>query len=174
MTYFSIRGADRFGAVTLDGWTAFPTAGTPEADPYSKARLARDAQLALGIAEGVTFFVNLDETGSPLTGSCDYIIEGNAPPARFWTLNVTSAQHRLFASSNTDLPTMLHSALIGYEPDGEMVVHLSSIARPGNWLATPSESTYALAMTLFDSPIASNKGLIDTVFPKIRKADCRD
>ena len=30
------------GAVTVGHWTAFPDLGTPQADPYSKARIARE------------------------------------------------------------------------------------------------------------------------------------
>lgn len=173
LTYFSIRGADRFGAVTLGGWTAFPIAGTMDADPYSKAMLARDAALALGIAEGITFFLDLDDLGDPFSGNCDYLIEGNAPPARFWTFNIVDTRHRPFNDENTLLPGMLHSGIIAYEPDESMRLQLSSLARPGNWIATPANRNFALAMTLYDSPIASNKGLIDTVFPIVRKAGCR-
>ena len=173
LTYMSIRGADQFGAVTLGGWTAYPTSGTPEADPYSKAMLARDAALALGIAEGITFFLDQDAAGEPLSGSCDYVIEGNVPPARFWTFNIVDDQHRPLKILNAELPSMLHSANITYEPDDTLRLQLSARARPGNWIQMPMGQNFALAMTLFDSPIASNKGLIDTAFPSVRKAGCR-
>lgn len=173
MTYYSMRGADHFGSVTLGGWTAFPPAGTPEADPYSKAMLARDAALALGIAEGITFFLDRDPSGDPFLGRCDYIIEGLAPPARFWTFNIVDIRHRPLSIKNAELPAMLHSGSIVYEPDNTIRLRLSALARPGNWIATPTEQNFALAMTLYDSPIASNKGLIDTAFPSVRKAGCR-
>ena len=44
-----------FGAVTAGAWTAWPTAGSADADPYSLATLARTGEVPLGAGEGIAF-----------------------------------------------------------------------------------------------------------------------
>ncbi|TIQ00823.1 MAG: DUF1214 domain-containing protein, partial [Mesorhizobium sp.] len=65
---------------------AFPDIGTQAADPYSKARVAREGVLALGQAEGLSFVAERDSDGELLKRQCAYEIEGGFPTARFWTL----------------------------------------------------------------------------------------
>lgn len=173
LTNYSIRGGDAYGAVTLGGWTAYPDSGTPEADPYSKSRLARDAALSLGAAEGVIFYADQDADGSPLSASCDYLLEGISPPARFWTLHAVKRNREQFGASNPELPQSLHSGMIAYGADEHFQVHISSRAKSGNWLAIAPEGGFSLAFSLYDSPVATNKGLIETTFPTLTQAGCR-
>ena len=53
--WYVLRAQEGIGALTVGDWTAFPAIGTPEADPYAKARIARDVILPLGRAEGLAF-----------------------------------------------------------------------------------------------------------------------
>jgi hypothetical protein len=84
--WYTLDRQDGFEAVKIGGWTAFPEIGTPEADPYSQARTARQGILTLGRAEGISFIAQYDSSGERLRQSCSYIFEGSFPPARFWTL----------------------------------------------------------------------------------------
>ena len=174
LTWYSMVGAERFGKVTVSGWIAYPEAGTPEADPYDKARRARDATLSLGAAEGVTFFAEQDRDGLTLTGSCDYQLVGMSPPTRFWTLQTTNPENVSADAAQTTLPVSLHSGQIAYGDKDALLIEISATAKPGNWLAIPAAGTFTLAFTLYDSPIATNKGLIDTVLPQIVKGSCHD
>ena len=171
-TWHALRGTEQFGAVTLGGWTAYPEAGTEAADPYAKARLARDASLSLGAAEGVTFFASRDSEGSPLTSECDYTMEGKSPPARFWTLYTVGPDQLELSTGKADLPNTLHSGELNHDRQGGFEIAISATAKPQNWLAVPSDKTFWLAYTLYDSPVASNKGLIETAFPIVRKIGC--
>ena len=172
MTWYSIRGTDKFGAVTIGGWIAYPDAGTSVADPYAKARLARDASLSLGAAEGVTFFAERDETGSRLSGSCSYLITGASPSARIWTLFAVGNDQIPLKLADATWPVSLHSSSIIYENAGGFRIMVSASARPDNWLAVQRGQRFVLAFTLYDSPVATNKGLIETTFPKVDKVNC--
>ena len=83
--WYALQAQEGIGAVTIGNWTAYPNMGAPDADPYSKARVAREGMLALGRAEGLAFFANRDSGGDTLSRKCSYVIEGATPPARFWT-----------------------------------------------------------------------------------------
>jgi len=84
--WYALKIQDGVGAIRIGQWTAFPDIGTPAADPYSKARVAREGVLALGRAEGLSFVAETDAAGDQLKRECSYRIEGGFPTARFWTL----------------------------------------------------------------------------------------
>ncbi len=58
--WYALKMPDGLGAVSIGPWTTFPDLGTPDADPYSKARIAREGVLSLGLAEGLTFVAQRD------------------------------------------------------------------------------------------------------------------
>lgn len=172
MTWYSIRGTEKFGAVTIGEWITYPDAGTVGADPYAKARLARDASLSLGAAEGVTFFADHDGTGAALSGACTYEIAGASPTARIWTLFAVGNAQTPVSLADPAWPTSLHSSSILYENSGGFRITVSAKARPNNWLAIKANDPFVLAFTLYDSPVATNKGLIETAFPTVKKVKC--
>ena len=65
--WYTLRAQEGIGAVTIGNWTAYPSMGAVDADPYSKARAAREGILALGRAEGLAFFSNRDSNGNTQT-----------------------------------------------------------------------------------------------------------
>lgn len=174
LAWLSLREPFRFDPVVLDGWTAYPLAGTVDADPFSKSRLSRDAGITLGAAEGVVFRTRSDSDGNGLLANCNYVIEGRAPPARFWTLHAEDEFGIAGRTLDKGLPESLHSGNLIYQQDGAMVISVSRNARPNNWLAISLPSSFTLVMTLYDSPVAANKGLIETKFPIVRKIACDD
>ena len=81
-----IRSDQGFGTLVAGAWTARPREGSAEADPYSRARLAAEGFVPLGAAEGVAFEAVADSAGAPLLRDCNYVLEGEMPRARAWTL----------------------------------------------------------------------------------------
>ena len=173
LSYFAMNESGRFGGVTIDGWTAYPLEGTLEADPYAKARLARNAAVAIGAAEGVTFYTDGDEAGERLSSRCDYSIEGRNVSARLWTIYPLNLSKNRFADIPAQWPAYLNSKTIAYDADDSFKINVSAYPRPNNWLALPKNSDFVLALNLYDSPVATNKGLVETSLPKVTRGDCR-
>ena len=172
LTSYSIQKSSQFGGVTIGGWTAYPLDGTLEADPYAKARLARDAALSIGAAEGVTFYAVADDKGEPMNSRCEYSVEGNNVSARLWTIYPLNRSKGRLEGIPAEWPTYLNSETIAYGPDGAFQISVSAYARPNNWLAVPKVSGFTLALNLYDSPVATNKGLVETSLPKIIRGKC--
>ncbi len=172
LTSLAMNETGQFGGVTIGGWTAYPLEGTLEADPYAKARLARDAALAIGAAEGVTFYASADDAGERLTSDCDYTVEGRTISARLWTLHPLSPDSNRLAGIPDKWPAFLNSETIAYDADGSFRITVSAFARPYNWLALPKNSGFVLALNLYDSPVATNKGLVETSLPKVTRGEC--
>ncbi len=172
LTWYAIGGSDQFGKVTIGGWTSYPQAGTPEADPYAKAQLARDGSLSLGAAEGVVFFADKDSDGFNLSGNCSYRVSGQSPSARVWTMYAVGKNQVPVSIADKSWPTSLHSQSILYAANGGFTISIAASARPDNWIAVPATGDFLLTFTLYDSPVATNKGLVDTAFPSVTKVRC--
>ncbi|WP_421929231.1 DUF1214 domain-containing protein [Neoaquamicrobium sediminum] len=159
-----------FGTVTIGNWTAYPKRGTPAADPYSKARFSREADLALGYAEGLVFTATRDASGALLRRECDYRVEGSLPPARFWTLSARDADGGFIASD--DSVPALHSYALLRQPDNTVATTVSRNPVPGNWLAVDGSGALALVLTLYDTAVASSARIADVELPQVLREGC--
>ena len=82
LAWMSIQKNHGFGTLTIGQWTAWPLAGSVNADPYSKAKVAAAGDVPLGAAEGLAFHARLDRRGNTLKRNCQYQLTGLTPPAR--------------------------------------------------------------------------------------------
>jgi hypothetical protein len=169
--WYMLEAQEGVGAIRIGMWTAFPDIGTPEADPYSKARVAREGVLALGRAEGLAFVAKQDSGGEQLRRECSYSIEGGFPTARFWTLYAADDSLDVIATGKPR-PAALQSYEILRQPDNSAIISVSNHPSPGNWLPVQGSGTMYFVLTFYDTPIASSTGLSDVVLPQILKAGC--
>jgi len=165
-TDYTLDHFDGFGELRLGAWNAYPAAGTTDADPYSKARAARKAYLALGTAEGLPFYARRDSNGGELKRGCSYHLSGFTPSARFWTLYPANTSLEPI-KPRAGLQSALHSREVLYESDGRVQVTVGPNASPDNWLPVEGSGNFVLVMTLYDTPAASSSGLVDLVMPSI-------
>ena len=169
--WYMLEAQEGVGAIRIGMWTAFPDIGTPEADPYSKARVAREGVLALGRAEGLAFVAKQDSGGEQLRRECSYSIEGGFPTARFWTLYAADQSLDVIVTGKPR-PAALQSYEILRQPDNSAIISVSNNPSPGNWLPVQGTGTMYFVLTFYDTPIASSTGLSDVVLPQILKAGC--
>ncbi|TKT81219.1 DUF1214 domain-containing protein [Aquamicrobium sp. LC103] len=160
-----------FGTINVGNWTAFPKMGTNDADPYSKARFAREADLALGQAEGIAFTARRDSGGQLLRADCAYSVEGTFPAARFWTLYAQDLDHKPLPAAGGRAPA-LHSTGLLRAQDGKVRISVSRRPSPGNWLAISGTEPFILALTLYDTATASNSHVSDIELPRITRTSC--
>ena len=160
-----------FGTVTIGNWTAYPKRGTPAADPYSKARFSREADLALGYAEGLVFTATRDASGALLRLECDYRVEGSLPPARFWTLSARNSDVGFIAPDGDRVPA-LHSYALMRQPDNTVATTVSRSPVPGNWLAVDGSGEFALVLTLYDTAVASSARIAEVELPQVLLEGC--
>jgi hypothetical protein len=169
--WYAVNRFDGFSALAIGQWSAHPEAGTPLSDPYAKARAAREGAFPLGSAEGLAFYAYNDDKGAALDRQCTYSLSGNSPNSRFWTLYPADRALRPLDPGSGRLPA-LHSRQILRGANGAFVVTISPHAQPENWLATSGAGRMTLVMTLYDTPVGSNSGLVDMSFPVVTRIGC--
>lgn len=169
--WYALEARRGVGAVAVGGWIAHPEVGTPDADPYTKARIAREGILALGRAEGVAFVSERDSAGAPLRAECAYTVEGKVPPARFWTLFAVdgSRHHR---EPGSDRLAAIQSLGLDRAPDDGVTIAIGRRPRPGNWLHVAGSGPMSLVLTLYDTPISGSTGFSGLVMPQVVRVGC--
>ena len=168
--WFAIDRGLWFGAITAGPWTAFPQAGSPDADPYALAMLARTGEVPLGAGEGLTFTADQDDAGALLTGRCTYVVAGKTPSARLWTLTATDGDGRLMA--NPLNRSGFHSGEIVREASGDFTITVSPSVQPGNWLPVATVDRINLILRLYDTPLTAGSQLAELTMPAIGKVSC--
>ena len=170
--WYTLQAQEGVGATTIGSWTAYPSMGAPDADPYSKARAAREGLLTLGKAEGLAFFATRDTGGEELSRRCSYLVEGAAPLARFWTLYAADRSLTMISSERRRKPALQSLDLLR-NPDNSFAVAIGPDVTPGNWLPVSGDGPMVLVLTLYDTPVAGGIGVEDVVLPQVLKAGCR-
>jgi hypothetical protein len=169
--WYALDRGRLFNSLSVGEWTAWPESGSPDADPYSGAMLARSGEVPLGAAEGLAFSADADGTGAPLTGRCGYVIVGLTPLARLWTLTAYDGEGHLMGTA--DHRTGFHSREIVRRPDGRFEIRVATTVQPGNWLPIDPADRFRLVLRLYDTPLATGNRFGELVMPQILRETCR-
>ncbi|GHD06436.1 DUF1214 domain-containing protein [Tianweitania populi] len=168
---YALNHSASFGAIRVGPWVALPDVGTPDADPYMQARYAREGSLALGRAEGVEFRASVDTQNQPLSIQCRYAVEGETPPARFWTLYATDEKQVSLTGIGERAAATSSLAILREAETTRFVVEVGAEPASGNWLPISGTGSMQLVLTLYDTPLA-NRSASDTNLPVIRRIAC--
>ncbi len=169
--WYTLQAQEGIGAVTIGNWTAYPNMGAPDADPYSKARAAREGILALGRAEGPGLLLQprcrrrhavaqmflpdrrRHAAGPVLDVLCGRPVAGDAcrrPPAQ--------------AGAN--------SLAILRNPDNSFAITVGPDATPGNWLSVSGDGPMVFVLTFYDTPVSGSTGIADIELPQVLRTGC--
>lgn len=159
-----------FGELATGQWISFPLAGSPQADPYAKARSARLGNLSLGTAEGLIFYARTSSDDKALERGCSYKMSGTSPNARFWTLYAIDNNGKAITSDEA-LPSALLSSNIVERSKGNFEIVISPQAHGNNWLSVQGSGPFSLLMTLYDTPVASSASFSEITMPSIIALD---
>ena len=171
--WYMIEAGSRLSTRTFGPWVTWPAAGRPEADPYTRAHIARNPLLPLSSTAELTFKAKTDSNGSRLTSSCDYAIVMDDFDPAWWGLAVYDLQGRLIA--NAADRHAFNSATAMRELNGRTVIVLARDARPGNWLPSGRGNRVMLVLTVLDASWgnAVYDGGSPRSMPEIVRTGCR-
>lgn len=167
----SIRNENALAALTIGQWTAWPKAGSRDADPYTRARMAALGEVPLGAAEGIAFHGRQDQDGNPLLLECTYRLQGETPNARFWTLSAQGKDSRSLRNDSGRV-SATHSRRLLFRADGTFDLSVGPAAQPGNWMETSGQGPFELVLRLYDSQFSGSSDLATPRMPSIRLMGC--
>jgi hypothetical protein len=169
-TFLSLNSGYGFNPLRAGPWTAWPSVGGAEIDPYARAVVARSGEAPLGRDQGLAFIASDDSDGAPLDGACEYRIVDPLPTARFWTLSLATPAGALIAN-----PTGRYgfsSVDVLRREGGAFEIAVARNARAGNWLSPGEARRFVVMLRLYDTPLDTDAHPDPQSFPKIVKQKC--
>lgn len=171
ITFVEIEHGNGFAAIEAGPWTGWPRSEASELDPYSRAILTYSGKISLSESEAMSFVAHGDSSGATFDSDCDYVVKGEIPPARFWTLTLLSPAGALIANA-ADRQGFTSSELLRSD-DGHFEITLSRHARPGNWLPLGRTSKFILVLRFYDSDLGAPAAALDAAhMPAIVRGHC--
>ena len=170
-TWWTLENNILFGDVRAGSWVGLVSAGTREADPYSRALFAKRGETPIGITEGLSFLAKQDQDGQSLSARCDYVVKGNMPAARYWTITLLGPDGRLLPVASERYG--FTSAEILRNGDGRFEIVIAPDARAGNWLQSATGQDFQLMLRLYDTSLsASAYSVTAQTMPRIERGSC--
>jgi hypothetical protein len=172
-SWYMIERGNGMTTRNFGAWTAWMAAGRADADPYTRAHFMRRGMLPVSSALAITFEAVTDDDGQRLHSSCTYDLQGEEPPARFWSISVFDENGALIPNPAERYSYNTSTAL--RSPGGRLSISLARSARPGNWLPTAGAGRISLVLTVEELRDAApgRTGPWTWRPPKIRRVSCR-
>ncbi len=134
--------------VQVGAWTGSTLTGSPDADMYTRARVALEGLLALDRSETMYYRANTDDSGRALRSRCSYRIEGAPPSARWWSITAYADDFFLFDAPNQHYS--LNGTTAQLDAAGHFALSTGPTPQSGvHWLPTPGDRGLVLTLRLY-------------------------
>lgn len=171
--WYMIEEGSALTTSRIGPWSVWRSAGKPDADPYTKAYMARAGRLPINATTALYFFAESDETGAPLDSECEYVVEGRPLNAAWWSLAVYDGTGRLIP--NKAGRHSFNRTDVARRADGSFRIVLARSARPGNWLPSAHQGSLRLVLRAYglrDANSILSPQIAEENLPTIRKVLC--
>ena len=175
--HLAVRSGFAGGEVSNGPWRTSFVTGSPDADLYTRARVAVGGLLALAPSETVYFTAERDAEGRPLDVRCAYRVEGEELPARWWSLTLYGADQFLVA--NEAARFSFSQTTLARAPGGPWQVEVSREPRAArevaNWLPSGragATGRFSLTLRLYNPEPAVYREPARVALPRIVRGAC--
>jgi len=167
---FAIRQGIATPVITIGPWQSFKETNINELNPYALAHTANHGNLKLANFEALYFIARKDDQNRTLSGNCEYLIAGNSPDARWWSLSVYDQRGMLI--ENPADRYSFNNTNIGLKKDARYRIAVAANARPGNWIPIKADRAFMIMLRLYSPAIGSIRDQKEISFPKIERLGC--
>jgi hypothetical protein len=146
-------------------WRTDLTAGSQQADMYTRCRVAVHGLLALNPSEAIYYTARTDSEGRPLSSDKVYRVVGRPPDARWWSITAYGPDDFLIDnelglySFTSDTATL--------DSEGKFTICVSKTRKSGNWLPLGNSRTFDLSLRLFNPGKSVRENPASVELPRI-------
>jgi len=164
-------------AINIDGWASDWSIGSENANPYVRARIARNGLLAMRKEEAVYFAKTVDDAGEPLVESCTYQVSGGAYDAGWWSITLYDGDSKLPMNEDGRLSFDQTAADARSGETGSEWSFLIASTAPSDpdmaWVSSKAAGAFDLTLRLYQP----SQALLDDpstvlVPPRIERVSC--
>jgi hypothetical protein len=173
--WYMIERGSPLTTTRVGPWQSWLSEGNPNADPYTRAHLARSGRLPLTSTVARYFVAHTDGRGRSLYSGCEYSIVGKPLNARWWSLAVYDEYGSLIANPSNRYSFNSEEAI--RRADGTFRITLGRRARPENWLPSGDGTDRSLMLVLRvygsrDTDISGIGQIPPDRLPKVERVRC--
>jgi hypothetical protein len=172
--WYAVSAGLSGGEIANGPWRTSLVTGSRQADLYTRARVAVGGLLALAPSETVYWNADLDAEGRPLDARCDYRVEGEELPARWWSVTAYGADH--FLIPNDAGRYSFSQTTLARAPGGPWRIVVSSETKTGeNWLPSGrpgAKGPFALTLRLYNPTPEVYEQAAALRLPRIERESC--
>lgn len=163
-----------FRSIEIDGWTSDPAIGSETADPYTRAYVARRGLLGLRREEATYYIRAVDEEGEPLREDCAYVIEGETPDARWWSVTLYAGDYYLAQNDDDAHSIDASRALVTGDGSWRATIQAENPDDGSQWISSRNAGNFDLLLRLYNA----SEAVLDTpetalTVPAIIPLGCR-
>jgi hypothetical protein len=160
------------GEVRNGPWTTNLATGSPQSDPYTRARVALHGLLALNRSETLYFTAVEDKDGAALDGRCRYEITGRDPNTRWWSITAYGDDDYLIPNSRNLYSVSQTSVIRG--KDGSFSIAVGGANAPDtktSWIPAGS-GKFSLTLRLYNPGPDVALDPAQAALPVLKKVSC--
>ncbi|MCX8172828.1 MAG: DUF1214 domain-containing protein [Archaeoglobaceae archaeon] len=167
--YIMLSIAPMFLWVQNDVWRTSLLAGSEQADPYTRAIVAKNYLYVLNRSEAI-YFIATSDGERDLERECDYKIVGKDLPARWWSITVYGEDN--FLIPNEYGKYSITSANV-VKKDASWTIYVSKEPKGDNWIPIRGEGKFYLTLRLYNPEKIVYEKIDRIELPKIIREGCR-
>ncbi|ABS62464.1 protein of unknown function DUF1214 [Parvibaculum lavamentivorans DS-1] len=160
-------------AITLSSgpWTTTLSAGSADADMYTRARVALFGLLALNKEETMYYRTATDSAGEPLSGDCIYVLEGGDLAAHWWAITAYGLDG--FLLPNEPGIYSFSKTTVKRDAAGRYTVRASAEPQAGNWIPLRAGEPFDLTARLYNPEPSVYSAPQSAALPTIVRESCQ-
>lgn len=153
------------------GWYGSSVAGSVDADPWTRARIALSRLLALNKSQAIYFTRTTDDGGEPLREECSYRVNGGPLPGQWWSVTVYAADNYL--PLNDDDALSFDATEVSPDANGMWSAALSSVRPDGSpWASTRNAGNFDITLRIYQPSAQAQADFAKIAMPKVTKLNC--
>lgn len=171
-----ISGGPRIGnAIDVESWRSDWSIGSENANPYVRARVARNGLMGLRKEEAVYFLKTEDDQGETLSEVCNYRVSGDTYPAAWWSITLYDGENRLPMNEDGRLSyDQTQAELTGSGASWSFLVSATAPDDGAAWVSSRAAGNFDLTLRLYQPSDALLEDPEATLVPpRIERLSCR-
>ena len=140
-----------FHSIEINNWTSDPAIGSPSADPYTRAYVARRGLLGLRREEATYYLRTIDDDGAALHEGCAYVVEGVVPDARWWSVTLYAADFYLAQNDDAAHSIDMTRAVIGEDGMWRATIQAGDPGDGSFWVSSRNAGRFDLIYRLYNA-----------------------
>lgn len=138
-------------AIEINGWTSDPAIGSEAANPYMRAYIARRGLLGLRREEATYYLRTSDDHRQRLRENCAYVIEGETPDARWWSVTLYAADNYLAQNDDAAHSVDMTRAITGEDGRWRATIQAADPGDGSFWISSRNAGDFDLLLRLYNA-----------------------